>query len=413
MTAIDRTRRLAYTILGIILFGSIVFAASGQGVPTDGFGATPHFNDTNRFPVRAGVEDIGADPDRETSIVDTDTKLPQSEAGLPIATAVNPESCAESPSGFGSSSTFESDLATASPFGSGSTSGTDSFASPGGFGETSEWGQAEASSAVSSAFFMHDQLMKLLALLGVSAVALFVILTRRFRWRRWVLLVSIITLGFALGGFLCPLTAVQNVVLKWNTAYLVLFAIPAVLALVLGRVFCGYVCPFGAIQEWLHLRRWSVRLPNRLDRALRWSKYGLLIYLVARIIATNTLTLAGGTPFKALFLWGGTPLTIALTGLTAVASILLYRPFCTYGCPLGALLSILSRFSLFRLERDHRCSACGLCSQSCASGTCTAGVVDSADCLLCGSCLDTCPTSCLRIRHRKRTVRRTRKPLSP
>lgn len=383
--------QIASLALCVLLSG---VAAAQQGFTTEGFGQTPHFEDAGLLPLRDVSQDDIARPESNEPIPETES--PQSEAEIPLATA-DGETGTPPGSSFGSPGAF------------GSESGAGSFSDTGSFGEAT-WSQPDGSPAPAAPFFIHDQLLKLLALLGMSAAALVVILTRRFVLRRWVLLLSIGTLGFALGGFLCPLTAVQNIFLKWTTGYILLFAVPVGLSLLLGRVFCGYVCPFGAIQEWLHVRRWSVRLPHRVNRVLRWMKVALLIYLVARVIATGMLTLAGETPFKALFQWGGTPLTIAITAITAALSVVLYRPFCAYGCPLGAFLAVVSRFSLFRLKKDENCTSCGLCTSSCASDVCDAGDVNSSDCLLCGACQDVCPTSCLRIRLRGRGSRRKREP---
>ncbi len=366
---------LSLVLVFVLVLGAVVPATAQGGFSTQSFQQIVHFTGSPFLPLAGNV----TEPDRDhdgTGGADADP------APLTSGSSSSME--------FGSSQTFGN--RNAFPEDTPDTSN---------FGETT-WNRTEQTSGSPSPFFIHDQLIKLLALLGMSAAALLVVFTRRFALRRWVLLLSIATLGFTLGGFLCPLAAVQNVILKWNTAYLLLFAVPTALSLLFGRVFCGYVCPFGAVQEWLHVRRWAIRLPHAIDRGLRWLKVALLVYLVVRVLVTGTITLADETPFKALFLWGGTPLTIALSAIAAALSIVIFRPFCAYGCPLGAFLGILSKFSLFQLTRGEDCSSCGVCTASCNSGACTNGDVDSADCLLCGACVDACPASCLKLRPRWR-----------
>ena len=68
--------------------------------------------------------------------------------------------------------------------------------------------------------------------------------------------------GFVMGGFLCPTSTVRNVIPRFSTGYLLLFLVPVVLSLVMGRVFCGYICPFGAAQELLHVRKLAVKIPH-------------------------------------------------------------------------------------------------------------------------------------------------------
>jgi len=243
-------------------------------------------------------------------------------------------------------------------------------------------------------YFIHDQLLKLIVLLTFTAAASIIIIKSRYKYRKLLLLASVIVLGFYLGGFLCPLTAVQNLFLKWQNGYLILFLGGLVVpALLWGRIFCGYVCPFGAIQELLHLKRIRREIPRRWSRYLQLIKYGVLGYLVVRVLTTGQIILLDYTPFKALFTWGGLPLSIAITVILAALSLIMYRPFCRYFCPLGAFLGILSRFSPLRIRVNSNCVSCGLCEKACPTGAIAGkpATVQSSECLLCGECLKKCP----------------------
>lgn len=285
------------------------------------------------------------------------------------------------------------------------------FDQPGSFGESEQTREFETvqspDAGASASYFIHDQVIKIVIVGGLSILAMGVLVFRGFRYRKWILLLPIGLIGVYLGGVLCPLSSVQNIFLKWNTGYLLLFLIPVVLALIVGRVFCGYVCPFGAVQELLHVRKWAVRIPARLRKSLGLLKYVLLIYLVTRVIVTGTGILQGVTPFKALFEWGGTPLTIALTAVFAALSVFLWRPFCEFFCPLGALLSVLSRFSLLKLEAKANCVSCGLCTPKCPALACEDGKIRSADCFLCGECVRACPVTSLCLAPRWRSPRQS------
>lgn len=242
-------------------------------------------------------------------------------------------------------------------------------------------------------YFIHDQLIKLILLLVFMGVTALIIIRSRYKHRKIMLIASVAVLGLYLGGFLCPLTAIQNLFIKWQTGYLLLFLTVLIPALLWGRIFCGYICPFGALQELLHFKRISRTIPSVWDGYLAKVKYILLGYLVVRVLVTGQVILQGYTPFKVLFTWGGTPLSIGL-GLTfGILSIIMYRPFCRYLCPLGAFLALLSHFSLVKVKVNSYCAACGLCHKACKSQA-IAGKsprIDSSECILCGDCLLRCP----------------------
>ena len=274
--------------------------------------------------------------------------------------------------------------------------GAQAFGEASPFGGDERPGEFTAVDPQEHGYFIHDQPIKIAIVGGLSILAVLVLAKRGFRHRKWLLLLSIGLVGFYLGGVLCPVSSVQNILVKWNTGYLLLFLIPVLGAMLVGRVFCGSVCPFGAIQELLHIKRWAITIPPRWRRGLGALKYVLLAALVARVVATGTPVLAGYTPFKALFAWGGTAATLALTAAVAVLSVVLWRPFCRFLCPLGAFLSIISRFSLFRIEAESSCVACGRCTTECPAAACDGGRIRSSGCFLCGACVQACPMSSLR-----------------
>ena len=200
-----------------------------------------------------------------------------------------------------------------------------------------------------------------------------------------------------------------------------------VLTVLLGRVFCGWMCPFGTMHQfvgWLGRRR---RLQDRLlangYRPRQSIKYYILLALLG-VAAAGALTgwaPQAGSLLTGLLdpiplvhrsvelvvlpiadgglhvLWTDSRLTdgALLMGLMFVAAVLanLYRPrfFCRYICPLGALLGIISRVSIFRIGRkESACTSCGLCERSC-EGACTPTErIRSSECVMCFNCLDDC-----------------------
>ena len=188
----------------------------------------------------------------------------------------------------------------------------------------------------------------------------------------------------------------------------------------LGRAVCGFLCPFGLFQELLH----KIPLPRkklgafRGDRALRYLKYAVLAALVVGLPALVTDrvpafckylcpagTLGGGVPLvlihgKRLHLEIG-GLFFYKLGLAAVillACLVIFRPFCKYLCPLGAIYALTNRFSLYRMHLDaQRCSGCGACASACPMQTDPAKKPNGAECIRCGACVRTCPSQALHL----------------
>ena len=218
--------------------------------------------------------------------------------------------------------------------------------------------------------------------------------------------------------------------------------------LVLGRIFCGWICPLGTLQQffsWLfNIRRNRERLDANRYRAFFQLKYifltvflvlagfgslqiGLLdpICLLTRSLATSVqpaldaslppaLSFLSSAPgaseqrvFDGAIVIGG--LLLALLGLT----LLIPRFFCRVLCPLGALLGVLSRFSLWRIDRDlTRCTDCDLCLRSCEGASDPQAALRKSECFVCFNCIDDCPEDALSFRLsppsvKERLVRRT------
>jgi len=207
------------------------------------------------------------------------------------------------------------------------------------------------SAAVQEDWFGHIGVKVLL--LGASLLVA-VFLSKRFftnrRLRKVYLLINVAVLGFAVGGMLCPISAIQNIFIKYNTVYLLLFFLPILSTLLFGRVYCGWVCPFGAVSEWLFVKKWAVRIPKKWDRFLKWTRWGVLVFLVGRILLGAHVA-DDWTPFKNLFTFGGSLTNWILTGAFLGLSIISYRPFCKYLCVRTERLCLLLAVSAF--ERSH------------------------------------------------------------
>lgn len=223
----------------------------------------------------------------------------------------------------------------------------------------------------------------------------------------------------ALGA--CPIGALQAVAAGKNSDFS--FYVAGFLILVgvtVGRLVCGWLCPFGLVQDLLH------RLPGKKirkipgDRWLEKLRYVILAVLVLLLPALVTSATGLGTPWYCKWicpsgtLLGGIPLMIANPALRAAAgwlfswkmlvllvflvlSVFIFRPFCRWFCPLGAVYGLCNPVSLYRyrVEADA-CIHCGQCQSACGLDIPVHEKPNSPACIRCGKCVGSCPTGAIR-----------------
>lgn len=186
-----------------------------------------------------------------------------------------------------------------------------------------------------------------------------------------------------LGGIVNVVTGVSPL----NVGIMVICAVIA-LTLLLGRTFCGQICPVGSLQELVYalpVTKFVIRHTTILV-LIR-----LVVFVATVAAALFLIDLMAFTGLYDLF-----SLTVSALLLVAAAimllSVFVYRPVCRILCPFGVLFSILAEFSVFRLGRTETCISCRKCEKTCPAKT--AGKYDSkAECYLCGRCTEICPAN--------------------
>ena len=148
------------------------------------------------------------------------------------------------------------------------------------------------------------------------------------------------------------------------------FTLPAVVTNEVGMgnpFFCKYICPSGMLLGGIPLMT-----------------YGSL--------AGNTAA-GTGTGITSWAEAGGlTSLKLGILAATILLSIMIYRPFCKYICPLGAIYSFFNRISLYRYSVDEsKCTHCGVCKNVCRMGVDMSTTPNSPECIRCGDCKAACP----------------------
>ena len=215
---------------------------------------------------------------------------------------------------------------------------------------------------------------------------------------------------------LCPFGALETLWHTWTSGQFVPKTHPSNIVLglallvstvVAGAGFCGWICPFGTLQDgltWLRtrLKLPEVRVPQRMDRWLRFGRYLVLALILYMTISTTRLWFADYDPYRTLFglgwlfefnlaeHWPAYAITIAIL----VGSFFIPRFWCKYACPLGGVLSLFNHVSLLRIHRtESACKSCSLCNRPCPMGidVAAANPFVSADCINCLECVETCP----------------------
>lgn len=201
------------------------------------------------------------------------------------------------------------------------------------------------------------------------------------------------------------------------SSFIVLGALVAT-AVLFRKSFCGYICPFGTIQEYVgKLRKLvgvkEVKVPQKLDSYLRYLKYVVLAWIIFGSAYLGTLVFRNYDPFitffhfgKGLF-WGveEADLTVpiiafSITIAVLLASFFIERFWCKYLCPLGGSLTFLSWFSFFNIRRDsNTCTDCKACDKACPTNVVvsTADKVTSHECISCMKCVNACAYNSLEI----------------
>ncbi len=219
----------------------------------------------------------------------------------------------------------------------------------------------------------------------------------------------------------CPIGSLQAVLgdRNYNFAFYVIGFLILVGALT-GRFVCGWLCPFGLVQDLLY----KIPFPKKLkklpgDKILRYLKYVILAGFVIILPLTVTDIVGQGSPWFCKYicpsgtLFGGIPLIAANPALQSVLgwlftwkvailvvlillSVIVFRPFCKYLCPLGAIYGLFNPIALYRFQIDeHKCTNCGACQKACPMDIPVQKTPNSPECIRCGKCKASCPHSAI------------------
>ena len=163
-----------------------------------------------------------------------------------------------------------------------------------------------------------------------------------------------------------------------------------VTTLIWGRVFCGFLCPFGALQDFLDRiipKSWRKTPSTRVHQLGLWAKYLVLaIILIPALAGSHISFYEYFEPFGTVFFRSPSILLWVIAGAFILASAIVPRFYCRYACPLGAALAIASVLSPKRIRRVEQCDHCLVCQQKCPTGAIQGPEVDFKECVRCNVC---------------------------
>ncbi len=225
----------------------------------------------------------------------------------------------------------------------------------------------------------------------------------------------------ALGA--CPIGSLQGSLSRKGQHYS-LYVLGFLLAfgILFGRMICGFLCPFGFLQELLYkIKTKKLKIKEKLDSKLRYLKYVILLLFVILL----PIFLVGGYGVSAPYfcklicpagtLEAGIPLVLGnedlqlLVGwlfswkvfiliIVIVMSVFIHRFFCKYMCPLGAIYGLFNKIGFYRLDIDkEKCTDCFACHKACLMNVKVTENPNSAECIRCGDCKSVCPTDAIKL----------------
>lgn len=235
------------------------------------------------------------------------------------------------------------------------------------------------------------------------------LLTKRVRFGIYAL--NIVSAGILLGGIPNAVVPIQEVIitigLRGDFGYLlpaiIVLSVLLISSVFVGRIFCGFACPLGALQEIIsginfksnlksHKQvKYRIDVFSPLPSIIRWIFLGVIILLafLGVILLPLFNPLSGFAVIKRQF-----ELAVIIPFISLIfvsfASIFLYRPWCRFICPFGAGSSLCGRYTRKKYRRTENCTNCGACEEICP--TQEAGTDSKkGECYYCNRCIEICP----------------------
>ena len=257
--------------------------------------------------------------------------------------------------------------------------------------------------------------------LVIICISLVLILKSRMKqlYSIIILIISIGLGGILLGAIPNAILPILQILMVFRSKSPILSVIPMVVILgvlllstfLIGRMFCGHSCPMGALQELASKlkfkssvkeqkrTKYAINTSQKTANIIRWSFF--LIFAIVSIVWGLSIvqTINPFMGFKVFTNPFSVALIIPLISIIVITilSFFIYRPWCRYLCPFGAVSTITSRYSFYKLSRTDDCNECGLCEKICPTQE---AYSDSkkGECYYCNRCVEACPNDAIKLK---------------
>jgi NosR/NirI family nitrous oxide reductase transcriptional regulator len=194
-------------------------------------------------------------------------------------------------------------------------------------------------------------------------------------------LISVTNFFAALGGNL-P-------VFKYNLAFYLFAGFTLASTVLVGRLYCGRVCAFGALTQLMDAtlpRRWRIDVPRGVERRAASIKFALLALTLGYFLLTSDIGIYRYVePFWMFGMAASVPLWMGL-GVLLLATVFVRNLYCRFLCPVGAALGLMSYLTVFRIKRWSECRTCRICQKACEWGAIEGPRILLTECVRCDDC---------------------------
>ena len=215
----------------------------------------------------------------------------------------------------------------------------------------------------------------------------------------------------------CPLGTLQGAISSDKSTMFYVGGILLLYCILFGRMICGWFCPFGFIQELVYKIKTPKMKKNKATRILSYLKYVILVFFVFCVpiiyafrdtplpafckyicpagtieggltLLSNKVNASYFSMLGPIFTW-----KFLLMVSIMVGCVFIFRLFCRFLCPLGALYGLFNKISVFGVKvEEHKCTNCNLCINHCKMDVHHVG---DQECISCGECINVCPTKAI------------------
>ncbi len=248
-----------------------------------------------------------------------------------------------------------------------------------------------------------DTKFNIVIFFSLLILSIFGILKRKYWLRNSLLLISIIYLGFWDQYYLSFIQVSHILLFKFSPfmnfiGWYILVMLVLFCTIFLGRVYCGWLCPFGTAQEFLYKIKHTakIKLPHKIDTSFKKVKYILLFFVLIGVFITRNPYFANYEPFATSFNFSGRLWNWIFLGVILTISLAIYRPFCRCLCLIGAVQALISKLSPKKLKVSQTCNKCKICIKVCPIAAIDIGLekrvkINSMECIRCELCKKSCP----------------------